>query len=343
MRLQVEQIFGDCEVISSDDLNGCLQSVRKNYGLSKSFILNEEGQTLRAVSECGKHLIAVRLPYSDEDSEKMALGVLSDRFDLVEHELVELALRIICALFVANQQAEKIRSERIENKKKTEIAQIASQVAHDIRSPLTALEVVSSIAKNMDPETRKLLLSASQRIKDIAEDLLRYPKEEIAKENQRAALSVQNYNIAEELRTLISEKEIEHQDKVGIKFRIDIPESLPVQSNFQMKNLNRAISNLINNAVEAISEDGIIVISAQAHETNFVVSVQDNGIGMSEEVLSQSSQRGFSFGKSSGKGFGLSFAKELAEKSNGKFSVFSEPGLGTRVFLSFSNILDASF
>ncbi len=70
-------------------------------------------------------------------------------------------------------------NETSETEPKTSLVQMARQLAHDLRSPLAALGVVSLNAKGCDSETRALLAKAITRIKEIADNLVRETRGEM--------------------------------------------------------------------------------------------------------------------------------------------------------------------
>ena len=91
------------------------------------------------------------------------------------------------------------------------------------------------------------------------------------------------------------------------------------------------LSNLINNAAQAIEKDGNIVVSADVISGMAVVTVSDDGHGIDEENLPKLAEQGASFNKPSGLGYGLYDSRLRVEKWGGKISVTSEHGKGTTV------------
>jgi FixJ family two-component response regulator len=92
------------------------------------------------------------------------------------------------------------------------------------------------------------------------------------------------------------------------------------------------LSNLINNAVEAISDTGKIVIELSLIDSFVELKVIDNGCGISQELLSKVF-RGASFGKVDGSGLGLPHAKQTIEHFKGDIRIDSVIGEGTVVTL----------
>ncbi len=91
------------------------------------------------------------------------------------------------------------------------------------------------------------------------------------------------------------------------------------------------LSNLINNAVEALGDEGQLAVNISSKEEHVVVSVSDNGIGIPAERLPLLGARGVTFGKPNGRGLGLFHAKETVRGWGGGLTIDSKEGKGTTV------------
>lgn len=99
--------------------------------------------------------------------------------------------------------------------------------------------------------------------------------------------------------------------------------------------LNKVVTNLVLNATEASSHNGQVRVGTRQENGWVVLSVEDNGCGMSEEFLSQSLFRPFQTTKKNGLGIGMFQSKMIVEAHGGRITVASQPGKGTnfQVFL----------
>jgi putative PEP-CTERM system histidine kinase len=100
----------------------------------------------------------------------------------------------------------------------------------------------------------------------------------------------------------------------------------------QMQNV---VTNLLLNAREAVANDGKIRVETTQREGRAVLSITDNGCGMSPDFLRDSLFRPFQTKKKKGLGIGMFQSKLIVEAHRGNIQVESEPGKGTKfgVFL----------
>jgi signal transduction histidine kinase len=96
--------------------------------------------------------------------------------------------------------------------------------------------------------------------------------------------------------------------------------------------LKRVLANLVNNAVQAMPEGGKLDIRAFRDSTDTVVTVQDTGVGIPEEVRARLFTPLFTT-KSKGQGFGLAVVKRITESLGGTVSFESELNKGTKFIL----------
>ena len=258
-----------------------------------------------------------------------------------------ISLNILVILFIIIW----IRSyEAIKLEAEAELSKLSKQVAHDIRSPLSALNLVISTFKDAPEEKRLIIRNAVQRINDIANDLLQK-----SKKSENALLRVENNGSSTDLRSgtlslnrsvqllptiidsIVSEKRIQYRDKINIKIEADLKNSFGIFVNANASELSRVISNLINNSVEALLDSsGEVLIGVRSFQGQAQISVWDNGRGIPNEIIRKMGQIGISYGKDSaifesGNGIGIYHAKKTIESWQGQFRVQSKVGVGTLI------------
>lgn len=208
-------------------------------------------------------------------------------------------------------------------------AQITAQVAHDIRSPLSALNMVTRTLMDIEGEKRQLIENATQRINDIANQLLRDSKE------ARASVSSEvRTDVAKLIVSIVNEKKIQFKHLKNIEFETDFSMSQGLLVNINATELSRVISNLINNAIEALDVSGIVQVSAEALEAQVKIVLKDSGRGIPPDILTKLGQRGVSYGKEgseSGSGLGIHHAIASIESWGGTIEFRSKVSMGTSV------------
>lgn len=205
--------------------------------------------------------------------------------------------------------------------------QLSKEVAHDIRSPLTALEMMIGQMDEVSREKRSNALQAIGRIQDIANGLLQ-------NKTIDEALMVPVRSIVENLLTEKRESLKKIKKKVDLRFEFD-ETSYGVFSDVPQILLKRVLSNLINNAAEALDLSGVINIRLEKRNENFKLIVSDNGKGIPENILNEiNKNKKITYGKINGNGIGLVHAFETMESYNGLLRVDSREGEGTSVVLT---------
>jgi signal transduction histidine kinase/CheY-like chemotaxis protein len=243
---------------------------------------------------------------------------------------------LISALFaVGHFFSIKRYTERLTFQSASAQAELAHQVAHDIRSPLMALEVLLSEEIGLDNDQLRLVRSATTRIRDIANDLISRPTND---RHERSANGLgKSCLIFPLIEAAITEKRIQFRDRTAIQFESAAEGSAGFAfARVVEPELNRIISNLINNSVEAM-EVGCVRVTLRVDDATVIIDVTDNGIGIPSHLLGEIGQKGFTFGKEnshSGSGLGVYHAKKTLLNWGGNLSITSQVSKGTTVSLT---------
>lgn len=216
---------------------------------------------------------------------------------------------------------------------------LISVVAHDLKNPMFAivgtLENLANKNYGNDDEKQKALVdvhSSAQTLQDEMVRLLewaRAKKEDI--ECKFTDVNVMNSleNIGALLGGLIQGKKQ--------KLAYDINVKNCAYSDARM--FSTVIRNLINNAVKFTPEGGEITLKAWQEGNKILVSVADNGVGMSQEKIKQLKQEGhvdstLGTSKEKGSGLGLGLCMEYVNRIKGEMDIQSHEGEGTTITIS---------
>lgn len=250
----------------------------------------------------GEHLINLSIKRPLKDANSNIIGVIGNSLDITDRKRLE--------------------------EKQNEFAKVVLQVVHDIRSPLVVIDMLSKEADHFHEEQRILLRNAVQRINDIASHLISSYKGRTGE-----SASTQKIPLAVFINRIISEKRFQFA-KEGIEFAINVAEQAYFCFIlFESSELQRILSNLINNAVEAATDNKLIEINLDQYRGQLLLSIQDHGVGMSAQLLKKVGEYGVSHGKEKSAGLGLAHAKEWMRKYNAQLHITSEVGRGTNVTL----------
>ncbi|MBF0442697.1 MAG: response regulator, partial [Oligoflexales bacterium] len=121
---------------------------------------------------------------------------------------------------------------------------------------------------------------------------------------------------------------------------IDDPGIKRIFINGQVDALEKIVFNYLSNALKYVKDEGTIILRLQQVEDKAVISVTDDGIGISKENQKRlfklfSQVEDFAPKSHEGTGIGLALTKELAEKMNGEVDVISTPGAGSSFLATF--------
>lgn len=134
------------------------------------------------------------------------------------------------------------------------------------------------------------------------------------------------------LDSAVSEKKHQYHDRKGLAIECQNPErAYPLCVSVHAPLFHRVLSNLIDNAVEAIEGSGQVRINVDERDGQIRLLVCDSGRGIPAEVLPSLMKKGKTFGKPSGSGLGLHAAKQTLEAWNGTLQIESAVGEGTTV------------
>ncbi len=220
------------------------------------------------------------------------------------------------------------RTRQLQEKERlAAIGQTAGMVGHDIRNPLQAIIGEVYLIKTELPDLPK-----SQTKQNIQESLDSI--EQGISYTNKVVADLQDYS-----RQLNAEKQsVNLASLVAEVFQaITIPNNVKLAFDFEpMPNVKldptftrRALTNLINNAIQAMPNGGQLVISANQEENTTNICICDSGVGIPEALKAKIFLPMFTT-KAKGQGLGLAVVKRLVEAQGGVITFDSEVGKGTK-------------
>jgi len=273
-----------------------------------------------------------------------------------KNELVVLTKAFNDMLSEISQRDQQLKKQNIDLEKAKDVAESANRaksqflanISHELRTPLNAIIGFSSILMNQlfGPlgdnkylEYSKDINESGTHLLDIINDILDLSKAEAGK----LSINYEEVHIGKSVNkcvTILAER----AEKGQVTISVDIPKHLPPIIVDRLRFI-QILLNIMSNAVKFTEPGGRVHVSAKLNEAGqdggeFVVMVQDTGIGMSQEDLGKAFQ---SFGqvdsglnrKYEGTGLGLPLTRKLMELHYGRIEMESELGKGSLVRLIF--------
>src|SRR5204862_4758662 len=219
----------------------------------------------------------------------------------------------------------------------TRLSQFSADLAHELRTPITNIlgEAQVALTRDRTPaeyrETIESTIGECERLSGIVDNLLFVARVDAAREpiaptrfDARAAV----------------EKIASFYQMIADDHHVTIRCSGEGQIYADSALFERAVGNLVDNALHFTPEQGSIQIVLAEHAANFEVAVSDNGCGIAPEHLPRVFDRFYrvkSSRGSDGAGLGLALVKSIVDLHGGSARIQSEGGRGTTVTLIFPN------
>lgn len=220
----------------------------------------------------------------------------------------------------------------VEREKVKLLREFIGEASHDLKAPLTAINLkIYQLQRSHDEKRRAELVEElnelSKRMAHMIDDVLTLARLENLHEMtvMRVDLRRMMHEICQTAKPLADEKEVE--------LVVEVPEELPAIEADE-DDLARALTNLIDNAVHYTLRGGIVRVEVALNEREVQITVADTGIGIASEDQPQIFNRFFRAENAratdpGGTGLGLVIVKKVIEKHKGRVEVNSTIGVGT--------------
>lgn len=208
--------------------------------------------------------------------------------------------------------------ELIEAERMAASGTLASEIAHDLRSPLQSIRNAAFMIKR---DSDKIDVGLEIVEKSVLRSLEML--EAMRHSTREAEPNINRANLNKVIEEAV--EELPKPENVAISMELDEPEDAWIDAS----QIRRVLDNILLNAVEAMPNGGTITVTKHFVEGKFIIQVADTGIGISEEVLPNLFERKFYTTKPHGLGLGLSYCKRTVESHGGSIMVDSVLGKGT--------------
>jgi signal transduction histidine kinase len=230
------------------------------------------------------------------------------------------------------EERKRLEQAKLQGERLAVVGSMAAQVAHEIRNPL------GSISLNLDLVERELNVFANSdgssanecrgllhemrsqvsRIRQVLQEYLRFAR---MPKSERAAVSLKGF-LEEKLNFV---QPLLDQKHVDLRRMLD-PNLPPVCVDAEQ--LWEAVLNLIRNALDAMPDGGNLTVIAKRHDAEALISISDNGRGMTEEEARHLFVPFFTT-KSDGTGLGLAYTQRVINEHGGRIDCATARGKGS--------------
>ncbi len=231
----------------------------------------------------------------------------------------------------AMEDLKESREKALAAERHAAIGVLAAGMAHELNSPVNAIRLsVQSAMEDLERGGKLYTVlenaeRATGRCRRIVNDLLAFAREP----QLRAKVDI--VELVDAAAALF-----EKETPQGVKIKRCVEGDIPTMT-IDRAQMRQVIMNILYNASESMGGHGKIDIVVARRGDEVVISISDNGPGMSEEVKRHVFEPFFStkVGPLRGTGLGLSISRQLVERNGGELGVESRPGYGTTFTIKF--------
>ena len=206
-----------------------------------------------------------------------------------------------------------------------------SNVSHELKTPLAVIQNYGTILQNPDlsekeqMEYAKAITEQTRKLSALITNILKLNR----LENQQIFPEKQDYNLSEQICECLLGFE-QAWEKKNLEIETDIDEDVMVCQDAEL--LSLVWNNLFSNAVKFCKEEGTVSVSVKKEKDGVLVSVSDEGCGISPEVgahIFEKFYQGDTSHATQGNGLGLALVKRVIDIVGGEIHVQSVLGKGS--------------
>ncbi|MDO4963766.1 MAG: HAMP domain-containing sensor histidine kinase, partial [bacterium] len=237
-----------------------------------------------------------------------------------------LITNILCFIFETGKNIINTNLTLKELRKEKQIRLSLFKITHEIKNPIAVckgyLDMINVYDKSQVERYIPIIKSEIERLLSLLQDFLLINKNNLD-------MDIMDFNMLiedtiEKLHPLLKNN--------NIKLNLNLIDD-EIFINGDYNRLSQVIINIIKNSIEAIEDRGIININSKIKGNRYILTIEDNGLGMTKDTLSKIREPFFTT-KKRGSGLGVSLISEIVEAHNGKINYESEYMKGTKVTIT---------
>jgi two-component system, NtrC family, nitrogen regulation sensor histidine kinase NtrY len=222
-------------------------------------------------------------------------------------------------------------------------ADVARRIAHEIKNPLTPIQLS---AERLKRKYLSQITSEPEVFTQCTDTIIRQVGDigrmvdEFSAFARMPAAEMKFEDLSEIVRRAMFSEDFAHRD---VDYRMQLPEG-PVEIRCDIRHLNRLLTNLLQNAQEAITArappgdgslpQGVIEVAVFTEGPNAILEIRDNGIGLPVDGRERLTEP-YVTNREKGTGLGLAIVKKIVEEHGGRMRLDDAEGGGAQIHLSF--------
>jgi two-component system, NtrC family, sensor histidine kinase HydH len=249
-----------------------------------------------------------------------------------KREEVQRTRKVVAQLETSNRNLRRAETSLRRSERLAALGQLTAGLAHELRNPLGTIKgssemLMKDTARNnpeVMSEMASFIRSEADRMNSLIGSFLTF------------ARPLQIHAVMADLRSVVADvlrEQSERARSCSVELRFDPAPQADLRFAFDPDTMRVALSNLVQNAIQASQPGQMVVISAEATGERIEIRVADSGSGIDTEHL-ESIFNPFFTTKPQGVGLGLALVSKIVDEHGGKISVRSQKGAGTTFEIS---------
>jgi len=237
------------------------------------------------------------------------------------HLVLQGLFAVFAGFFVDRDRRHALREEK--DRYLAGLGQAAAAIVHDLKNPLITILGFTKRLEEGKGDSRTSLQAIREAVltmQNIVHDVLDFSKP--------VDLKPAEEDVRDAVRRACDSCGAKAQES-GVQLRTELTPG-PLRAEVDLAHLERALVNIINNAIDASVRDQKVTVRLTAEGGQLVISIRDNGAGMDRETL-ENIYIPFYTRKRSGTGLGMPIARKIVEGHGGRINITSGPGQGTEI------------
>lgn len=236
------------------------------------------------------------------------------------HLVLSAVVAVVVGILVERERRNRTQAER--ERYLAGIGRVATVIVHDLKNPLISILGFArriSEGKGDNRLAAQTIAESAETMQKIVNNVLDFAKP--------MQLDINNCDVGETVTRAVEACRTKAVER-GVSLTINSPAE-PVTVRIDNFHVERALVNLIDNAVDASHNGEHVLITTGSDMKGLFISIQDSGKGMDDETQTHLFEP-FYTTKTGGTGLGMPIAKKIFEEHGGTLAIISKQGVGTK-------------